>query len=130
MREIIAAWLEAKQFETQAVARRRELEDQLTLMLKLDPHAEGSKTHKPEGFIVKTTQRLNRKIDADKLQELATEAGLDDYLGQLFRWKPELNAKEWRAASEAITAPLMPAITTTPGRPSYSITINETNEDK
>jgi hypothetical protein len=127
MREIIAAWLEAKQFETQAVSRRRDLEDQLTELLRLDPQAEGSSTHKPNGFVIKTTQRLNRKIDADKLQELATEAGLDDYLGQLFRWKPELNAKEWRAASEAITAPLMPAITTTPGRPSYSITINEDN---
>jgi hypothetical protein len=125
MRDIIAAWLEAKQFETQAVARRREIEDQLSQLLKLDPHAEGSKTHKLDCFIVKTTQRLNRKIDADKLQELATDAGVADYLGVLFRWKPELNAKEWRAASETITAPLMPAITTTPGRPSYSITTNE-----
>ena len=125
MRDIITAWLEAKQTETEAVNRRRELEDQLSQLLKLDPQAEGSKTHKPDGFVIKITQRLNRKIDADKLHELATEAGVADYLGVLFRWKPELNAKEWRAANDAITKPLLPAITTTPGRPSYSITINE-----
>ena len=125
MRDVITAWLESKQIETEATARRREIEDQLSLLLKLDPQAEGSKTHKPDGFVVKTTQRLNRKIDSDKLQELATEAGIEDYLGVLFRWKPELNAKEWRAADAAITSPLLPAITTTPGRPSYQITIKE-----
>jgi hypothetical protein len=65
---------------------------------------------------------MNRKVDADKLQELAAEHGLSEHLGSLFRWSADINAAAWKAAAPTITAPLLGAITTTPGRPSFSIT--------
>ena len=75
-----------------------------------------------DGFTVKIEGRINQKIDADKLQVLAAEAGISEHLSSLFRWKPEINAKVWNAASNAVTQPLLGAITSTPGRPTFTIT--------
>ncbi len=80
-----------------------------------------STTRKDDGFIIKATCRLNRKIDGDMLQALAEENGLSEHLPHLFRWKPEIVMKEWKAAAPDITKPLQAAITTTAGRPSYTI---------
>jgi hypothetical protein len=75
-----------------------------------------------DGYIIKMEGRINKKIDADKLQLLAAEAGLSEHLSSLFRWKPEINAKAWGAAADAVTQPLLGAITSTPGRPTFTIT--------
>jgi hypothetical protein len=68
---------------------------------------------------------MNRKINAEKLQELALANGLDEHLSSLFRWKPELASAAWKAADESITRPLLGAITTTPGRPTFTIIMKE-----
>lgn len=120
-------WLAAKADEAAAIERRRIIEDQLTAMLELAPDAEGTTTAKRDGYVIKATCRLNRKVDGDKLQELAHDAGLTEHLTSLFRWKPEISMKEWKAAAPNITGPLSGAITTTAGRPSYTITKEESN---
>lgn len=71
---------------------------------------------------MKVTCRIDRKVDADMVQELAAEHGLSEHLASLFRWKPELNMSAWKAADESITRPLAGAITAKPGRPSFTIT--------
>ena len=114
-------WLQAKETERQAVDERRVVEDKLLATLSLPESFEGSKTIKDDGYQVKVTARMNRKIDGDALQEIAAEHGISEHLGSLFRWKPDINARQWKAADESITRPLMDAITTTPGRPSFSI---------
>mgnify|MGYP003586610628 CR=1 FL=1 len=124
---IYEKWLAAKADETAAIERRRTIEDQLTAMLDLAPDAEGTTTAKRDGYVIKATCRLNRKVDGDKLQELAHDAGLTEHLASLFRWKPEISMKEWKSAATNITGPLSGAITTTAGRPSYTITKEESN---
>jgi len=115
-------WLEAKKMEMLAVAERRELEDQMALQFALPKNLDGTVKKELEGFTVKIEGRINQKIDADKLQVLAAEAGLSEHLSSLFRWKPEINAKAWGAAAEVVTKPLLGAITSTPGRPTFTIT--------
>jgi len=115
-------WLDAKKVETKAVADRRELEDQMALQFALPKNLDGTIKKELEGFTVKIEGRINQKIDADKLQVLAAEAGLSEHLSSLFRWKPEINAKAWGAASSVVTGPLLGAITSTPGRPTFTIT--------
>ena len=113
-------WLDLKETERQATEARRHVEDQLISMVntKLD----GSATTKIDNITIKVTTRLNRRIDGDLLQDLAAENGLTDQLGTLFRWKPDLNMSAWKAADPAITTPLLDAITTSEGRPSFNIT--------
>jgi len=118
---LAAEWIEAKAAEAQAVENRRIIEDKLTELANLDIQKEGTKTLNAAGFSVKITTRLTRKVDSDLVQEIAAEHGLELYLPSLFRWRPEINATNWKGAMPDVTDKLSKAITTTAGRPSYSI---------
>jgi hypothetical protein len=121
--ELARQWSDAKQDEAIAVARRRTIEDRLVELLAIPEGKEGTTNASTEqGFAIKVVGRLNRKIDTDRLQELAAEHGLSEHLSSLFRWSADINAAAWKAAASTITAPLLGAITTTPGRPSFTIT--------
>lgn len=120
---LAAQWSDAKQDEAIAVARRRTIEDRLVELLEIPETKEGTTNAATEqGYQIKVVGRMNRKVDADKLQELAIAAGLTEHLPSLFRWSADINAAAWKAAAQSITAPLTGAITTTPGRPSFTIT--------
>ncbi len=108
---LAAEWLEAKEAELAAIEKRRKIEDAML--------AKGQTEW--AGYTVRIAERDNWKIDGDKLQALAEANGLADHLPTLFRWKPEVNKKIWDAASPKITKPLLPAITITPGRPTFTI---------
>lgn len=115
-------WIIAKDEESKAINRRRDVEDKLRSLIGIPDSLEGTETVKPDGYVIKVTGRINRKVNADKLQEIASESGLSEHLSSLFRWKPEINMTLWKAADPAITTPLLGAITSEPGRPSFSIT--------
>jgi len=115
------AWMEAKRREQQAIDTRREVEDKLVELLGVDPSDEGTDTHEIGEYQIKIVGRLTRKVDSDLVQEIAAEHHLTEHLPQLFRWKPEINMTAWKRADEKITRPLLGAITTTPGRPSFTI---------
>ena len=115
-------WLDAKKLEAAAVAERRELEDQMAVQFAIPKDLDGTMKREIDGYVIKMEGRINKKIDADKLQMLAAEAGISEHLSSLFRWKPEINAKAWGAAADAVTQPLLGAITSTPGRPTFTIT--------
>jgi len=124
--ELARQWSDAKQDEAIAVARRRTIEDRLVELLEIPETKEGTTSSTTEqGYQIKVVGRMNRKVDADRLQELAIAAGLTEHLPSLFRWSADVNAAAWKAAAQSITAPLLGAITTTPGRPSFTITRKE-----
>lgn len=125
MIDLLTAWMEAKEAERAAQERRRDLEDQIAAALKVPADLEGTMRRDFDDVEVKIVGRIDRKVDADALQDLAREAGLTDHLPALFRWKAEINAKAWDRADESITKPLTGAITTKPGRPSFSVTKKE-----
>lgn len=122
MNSIYQDWLEAKADEAAAVAKRRQIEDVLTGMFDIDPTGEKSQTLKADGYKVNVITRLSQSIDADLLQEIAAENGVSDHLPHLFNWKPSINKTMWKQTDESITRPLLGAITTKPGRPTYKIT--------
>lgn len=121
MEQMAAEWLEAKEAERVAIEKRRDLEDAMRKAASIRDDVEGTETLALEGFKLKIVGRIDRKVDADKVQELAAEHGLTDHLSTLFRWKPEINMAVWKSTDESITAPLAAAITAKPGRPSFTI---------
>jgi len=125
MMTLYQRWLDAKEVEKTAIADRRKLEDEMVKAFYVPKDLDGTKTYEKDGFVVKIVGRLDRKVNADKLQDLAAEYGLTDHLSSLFRWKPEINMSAWKSADALITTPLQDAITTTNGRPSFTITIKE-----
>lgn len=118
-------WIEAKAIEAKAIKDRRAIEDQMVKSFEIAEDFEGTKNIETDGFKIKIEGRINRKVNADKLQEIAAEHGLTDHLSSLFRWKPEIAMTAWKAADKAITTPLLDAITATAGRPSFTITNKE-----
>ena len=120
-----AFWMQYKADEEKAQTERRKIEDQMVKLLAIPENFESTETAEPEGFVVKVAGRIDRKVDGDKVQELAAEYGLGEHLAKLFRWKPEINMTAWKAADATITGPLAGAITAKPGRPSFKITIKD-----
>ena len=116
-------WEVAKSTEAEWTQRRRKIEDQLVKQLQIPENLDGTQNVQIGEYKIKIEGRINKKVNSDKLQMLAVEAGLEDYLSTLFRWKPEINATAWKATDESITNHLLDAITSTPGRPSFSVTL-------
>lgn len=121
LNELAAMWLAAKEAERQAIADRRRIEDRIKSLAGVAATLDGTETIDPDRYTIKIVGRIDRKVDSDKLQEIAAEHGLADHLSYLFRWKPEINMTAWKAANESITKPLSAAITAKPGRPSFTI---------
>jgi hypothetical protein len=121
MEELAVMWLGAKQEEKDATEDRRNIEDHIKKLARISDQLDSSETIGAAGFEIKIEGRIDRKVDSEKLQMLATEAGLSDHLATLFRWKPEINMSVWKAADESITGPLAGAIAAKPGRPSFKI---------
>lgn len=123
--DLAAEWSTAKEAERAAIERRREIEDAIGRLMKLPEVLDGTERLDADGWEVKVTGRIDRKVDTEALQDLAREAGLTDHLTALFRWKAEINAKAWDRAADDITRPLTGAITAKPGRPSFTCTKKE-----
>jgi hypothetical protein len=125
IREIAAEWAAEKEVERIAVENRRRLEDEMVRSFALQPDLDSTVSKNVDGYVIKITGRIDRKVDADKIQELAAQHGLESHLSTLCRWKPELNLSVWKATDPTITKLLAPAITAKPGRPSFSIAHKE-----
>lgn len=123
-------WIKIKEIEQEVIQRRREIEDLLIEEMRVNLNEEGTQNFENEEYKVKVVTRFNRKIDADSLQDIAIGEGLQDYLKTLFRWKPDLNMTAWKATDKSITDILSRAITTTPGRASFTITTKQTKGEK
>jgi hypothetical protein len=114
-------WLEAKEMERMATERRREIEDILASEHNLARDFEGTLNADTSEYKVKIVGRLTHKVDADKLQELARENGMESHIVTLFRWKPEVNLGLWKVQGEEVKRALGGAITVQAGRPSFTI---------
>jgi len=122
---LISAWVKAKEEERMAAEWRRTNEDRILKIIGLAPEFTGTENIESNGYKVKIVGKHTRKVDIEKLQLLAAENGLSEHLSALFRWKAEIQAEVWKATDQSITNPLLDAITTTSGRPSFAITPKE-----
>jgi hypothetical protein len=125
MEYLIHLWLQAKETERAAVEARRQAEDAMVEVLRIDPTVEGTINRETEGFKIKVEPRIDRKVDAGKLIDLAAENNLNAHLETLFRWGADLNMTAWKAADPLIRQALSGAITVRAGRPSFKIVPKE-----
>jgi hypothetical protein len=95
-------WLDAKQAEKVATERRRELEDKLLSLIGVAENMEGTENVETDGgYKIKITGRMTRKVNGERIQEIAAEEGLTDHLSSLFRWKPEINMTAWKICRQS-----------------------------
>lgn len=125
---LAAEWVKAKEAERVAVEARRALEDRMCSLFGIPETLDGTEKLEHEGYEVKIVGRMNRKVNTELLNELSAQEGLQTYIYNLFRWTAELREGAWKNTSPEITSKLAGAITTTPGRPSFSISPKEGQE--
>lgn len=124
--ELGKEWMMAKEREREAVEKRRDIEDELAKVMEVNSMKDGTLNYINRGMRIKITSRLNRKVDANMIQDIARENNIShDILNSVVRWKAELNLASWKNTDEAITDVLVDAITTVPSRPSFQITQGE-----
>ena len=121
LERLLIEWRVAKQLEQEAVLRRRSIEDEIKAVIGFNEGREGSETLPFHGGRVTITARLDRKVDGTLVRQLAAENHLEDWLDRIFRWKPELELRAWKKAPEYVTQTFAPAITTKPGRATFSL---------
>ena len=119
---LLEEWIELKRLEKLYQDSRRSIEDQLIDAIMVPADLDGTVTPTvSQDYKVKITGRMSRKVDSDRVQEIAAEHGIVDQLSVLFRWKPEINMAVWKATNPSVTDLLLDGITTKPGRPSFTI---------
>lgn len=123
--DLSAEWIEIKEAERKATERRREIEDKIMALLNVDETLDGTENFVNDKFKIKVVGRLNRKVDSEKVFQIAAETGYSQQIWDIFRWKAEVNANNWKSAADQLTEAFLPAITTQPGRPSFTITTEE-----
>ena len=119
MNSLYAQWLELKRREDEARALRQALEARMSEGIPED--WEGSKTWSDGPYKIKASRKHNRKVDPVAVRKIADTYGMTDYIDVLFRWKPEIDAKAWKAADETVTKLFSDAITTTPGKVGFVV---------
>ena len=122
LHKLSVEWLEAKEAERDATERRRLIEDEMVRLIGVEQTDEHTRKVEAEPFTIKIACRINRKVDGDMAQEIAAENDMQDHLGLLFRWKPELSMTAWNGVGDNVKQVFARAITATPGRPSFTIT--------
>ena len=122
LQKLSVEWLEAKEAERDATERRRLIEDEMVRLIGVEQTDEHTRKVEADPFTIKIACRINRKVDGDMAQEIAAEHDMQDHLGMLFRWKPELSMTAWNGVGDNVKQVFARAITATPGRPSFTIT--------
>ena len=109
---------------------RMQAEEDLAYALGMPQEWEGSKTNTIGAYKVTLKRPMNYRIDAARLEQLAgSSEAIADAVKAAFRYKPEIDKKGWKALPDDLRGALSPAITMTPGKPSFTI-INNNEEEK
>lgn len=109
---------------------RTQAEAALAYALGMPSEWEGSKTNTIGAYKVTLKRAMNYHIDAARLEQIAhSSEAMAEAVKRAFRYKPEIDKKGFKALPDSLRGALSPAITMTPGKPSFTI-INNNEEDK
>ena len=120
--ELVRKLYEAKQAELAAKEIRVALEAELERAVGVPTDWEGCMTKSAGAYRVKLDRRMNVKIDGERLRDIAQTHNLTGIMETCFRWKPELNKREWKQAGNEIRQIFAPAISVSPGKASFTVT--------
>ena len=110
---------------------RAQAEAALAYALGMPLEWEGSKTNTIGEYKVTLKRAMNYRIDAAKLEQIARSSeATAEAVKRAFRYKPEVDRKGWKGLPDEMRAALSPAITMTPGKPSFTIMTINNEEDK
>ncbi|MBQ5391223.1 MAG: hypothetical protein IIU44_02515 [Spirochaetales bacterium] len=113
-----------KRQEDELKAKRIKAETWLMETLKVNPADKKTESFENETFKVSFKKNVDTKVDYDKLIQIKAEHK-DIDLSTLFRFKAEVAAKGYNAATDEVKALLAPALTTKANKPQIEIIYKE-----
>ena len=113
-----------KRQEDELKAKRIKAETWLMETLKVNPADKKTESFENETFKVSFKKNVDTKVDYDKLIQIKAEHK-DIDLSTLFRFKAEVAAKGYNAATDEVKTLLAPALTTKANKPQIEIIYKE-----
>ena len=117
--ELIAARIVAKRAEDAAVQSRRDIDEQITNLLRPADKLEGTVSEKAGDYKVSVTYKIDRKVSTDGLQKAWDKLSAEQQ--GAFKWKADVSVSALRKLDDKAQAAVSKFITSKPASPSISI---------
>lgn len=120
----IASIASIKAQEAELKNKRIKAETWLFSALKINQEQKGTQSFENETYKVSFKKNFDMKVDITMLNDIVAKHPEIDK-DKLFRFKAEVNAKEYSSTTDEIRAALVPCITTKFNKPTVEIAIKE-----
>ena len=117
--ELIAARIAAKRAEDDAVLARREIDEQITNILRPADKLEGTVSEKAGEYKISVVYKLSRSVSTEDLQKVWDKLTAEQQ--GAFKWKADVSVSALRKLDDKAMAAVSKLITSKPASPSITI---------
>ena len=117
--QLIAARLAAKRAEDAAIQARREIDEQITNLLRPADRLEGTVSEKAGEYKVSVTYKLSRKVSTEDLQKAWDKLSAEQQ--GAFKWKADVSVAALRKLDDKAQLGVSKFITSKPASPTITI---------
>lgn len=117
--QLIAARLSAKRAEDSAVQARREIDEQISNLLRPSDKLEGTVSQKAGEYKISVVYKLSRKVSTDDLQKAWDKLSAEQQ--GAFKWSADISVAALRKLDDKAQLALSKFITSKPATPSITI---------
>jgi hypothetical protein len=117
--ELIAARLAAKRAEDAAVQARREIDEQISNLLRPADKLEGTVSQKAGEYKISVVYKLSRKVSTDDLQKAWDKLSAEQQAA--FKWSADVSVSALRKLDDKSATAVSKFITSKPASPTITI---------
>lgn len=117
--ELIAARIAAKRLEDSAVQARREIDEQISNLLRPADKLEGTVSQKTGEYKISVTYKITRKVATEDLQKAWDKLSAEQQ--GAFKWDADVSVSALRKLDDKSQLAVSKFITSKPASPSISI---------
>jgi hypothetical protein len=119
LEQLVAARLSAKRAEDAAVAARREIDEQISNLLRPSDRLEGTVSQKAGEYKISVVYKLTRSVSTEDLQKAWDKLSAEQQ--QAFKWKADVSVAALRKLDDKAQLAVSKFITSKPASPSITI---------
>jgi hypothetical protein len=117
--ELVAARLAAKRAEDAAVQARRDIDEQITALLRPADKLEGTVSEKTGEYKISVTYKLSRAVNTEDLQKVWDKLTAEQQ--GAFKWKADVSVSALRKLDDKALTAVSKLITSKPASPTITI---------
>jgi DNA-binding FadR family transcriptional regulator len=117
--ELVAARIAAKRAEDAAIKARREIDEQITNLLRPTDKLEGTVSEKTGEYKISVVYKLTRSVDTEDLQKVWDKLTAEQQ--GAFKWKADVSTAALRKLDDKALTAVSKLITSKPASPTITI---------